>query len=203
MAQESCYILRLCSQSTDHNVYIVEALEAVFPCPNPACGYANNVSGDAVCRMCGTALRGVVPLRRRYQLHEYRENTRLRAAAYATSQGLQHTALMPHVYFSEQPYANEERYYVMTPEASLPSADLLPLPQRPARVLNWGIQLAEGLAYLHHHGICWPEVTAQHILVQEKSALWCELSRAQLLPQDATAAARARAADVAGLIRTL
>lgn len=203
VAQESCYVLRLCSQSHNHNVYIVEELGAIFPCPNPACGYTENLRRDAVCRACGTELRGVVPLRRRYQLHEYRESTGLQAAARATAQGLQHNTLLPHVYFCEQPYTGEERHYIMLPEAALPSADLLPLPQKLARVLHWGMQLAEGLAYLHHHGICWPEVTTRHILVQEKSALWCDLSHAQLLPQDAAAAARARAADVSGLVKVL
>ncbi len=203
VAQESCYILRLCSQSPDHNVYIVEELEATFPCPNPACGYTENLRSDPACRACGNELYGVVPLRRRYQLHEYRESARLQAAARATAQGLQHTALVPHVYFSEQPHAGEERHYIMLPEAALPSAELLPLPQKLARVLNWGVQLAEGLAYLHYHGICWPEVTAWHILVHEKSAMWCDLSHAQLLPPDVAAAARARAADVAGLVKTL
>lgn len=203
VAQESCYVLRLCSQSPGHNVYIVEELEATFPCPNPACGYTHNVSSDIVCRVCGNELHGVVPLRRRYQLHEYRESAHLQAAARATAQGLQHIALLPHTYFSEQPYGSEERHYIILPEAVLPSAELLPLPEKPARVLNWGAQLAEGLAYLHYHGICWPEVTARHILVQEKSAMWCDLSHAQLLPKDATAAERARAADVAGLVKTL
>ncbi|MGQ9786978.1 MAG: Stp1/IreP family PP2C-type Ser/Thr phosphatase [Anaerolineae bacterium] len=203
LAQESCYILRLCSQSPGHNTYIVEELEAILPCPSPTCGYTDNFSSDRVCRACGAELRGVVPLRRRYQLHEYQESTHLQAAARATAQGLQHTALLPHVYFSEQPHADEERHYIMVPEIVLPSADLLPLPQKLARVLNWGAQLAEGLAYLHHHGICWPEVTTRHILVHEKSALWCDLSHAQLLPEEATAAARARAADVVGLVKTL
>jgi protein phosphatase len=195
--------LRLCSQAPGYNVYIVEELGATFPCPNPACGYTENTSGDSICRACGSELHGVVPLRRRYQLHEYRESAGLQAAARATTQGLQHVALLPHVYFSEKPYTDEERYYIMLPETTLPSAELLPLPQKLARVLNWGAQLAEGLAYLHHHGICWPEVTARHILVHEKSALWCDLSHAQLLPEDAATAARARAADVSGLVKTL
>jgi serine/threonine protein phosphatase PrpC len=203
VAQESCYILRLCSQSPGHNIYIVEELGAIFPCPNPACGYTENTSSDLVCRACGNELHGVVPLRRRYQLHEYRESAGLQAAARATAQGLHHVALLPHVYFSEQPYTGEERHYIMLPETLLPSAELLPLPQKMARVLNWGVQLAEGLAYLHHHGICWLEVTTRHILVHEKSALWCDLSHAQLLPEDATAAAHARAADVSGLVKTL
>ncbi len=203
VAQERCYILRLCSQSPDHNIYIVEDLKAIFPCPNPACGYTENTTGEVACRACGTLLRGVAPLRRRYQLHEYREDAHLQAAVRAAAHGLHHMALLPHTYFSERPYGDEERHYIMLPEVVLPSAEDLPTPQTLARVLNWGVQLAEGLSYLHHHGICWPEITARHILVSENLAMWCDLSNAQLLPRDASAAARAQANDVAGLAKIL
>jgi protein phosphatase len=83
------------------------------------------------------------------------------------------------------------------------SASQLPIPQKLVRALNWGIQLADGLAFMHQHGIGWQHITAEQFVVQERSAMWFDFVAACELVGDYTEAARQQAKDVTELTQVL
>jgi protein phosphatase len=203
VAGDTLYITQVCSEEPDHNTYAVEEVAAMLPCPNPMCGSGDNLVGQAVCQACSTSLEGAIAMRRRYRLHEYRDRAAVETAAYLTTHELRHSALLPHAYFSERPYGNLERHYLLVPDPLPVTASHLPLPQKLVRVLNWGIQLGEGLAFLHDQAIGWQAVDADHIVVQDRSAMWCDLGDTRRLPDTPAEAARACSADVSGLANVL
>jgi serine/threonine protein phosphatase PrpC len=203
VAGDTLYVAQVCVEGADHNTYVVEEITATLPCPNPICGCTDNPVGQPACVACGTSLEGVMALRQRYRLHEYRDAAAVETAAFLTANELRHTALLPHAYFSERPYGTAERYYLLVPDPLPVTASHLPLPQKLVRVLSWGIQLGEGLAFLHDRGIGWVTVDADHIVVQDRSAMWCELGDTYRLPEAAAEAAPARAANVVDLARVL
>ncbi len=203
VGDEAYYVAGLRFEGPDHNVYDVEEARSVLPCPSLECGHLGNPTGEAVCLSCGTPLNGVVPVHKRYQLLEYRDFAAVAMAARVAELGLDHPALLLHRYFVERPYGSQDRYYLLLPNLPLLPASQVPVPQKVARVLDWGAQLADALAYLHAHHVAWQQVNAGHIALLERRALWTDFTTAQELSSDQAEAASQRARDVAGLVRVL
>lgn len=200
VGNDAFYVTRLCSAAPGHNVYGIEEANAVLSCPNPACGHSENAAGRATCEVCGIALDGVVALRRRFQLHEYQEFEDVAVAAHLAEQQLRHTSLISQTYFSERPYGSRDRHYLILPDPMPVTADHLPVPQKLVRALSWGVQLAEGLAFLHRHRIGWQKVTPEQIAVQDRSAAWCHYTTAVRLAEDEAEATRQQDNDIVGLV---
>jgi len=72
-------------------------------------------------------------------------------------------------------------------------------PQKVARVLDWGHQLADALAYLHDQKIVWQRISPKNIALRERQAMWLDFSAAQPLTSDPADAAQKKARDVIGL----
>jgi protein phosphatase len=72
-------------------------------------------------------------------------------------------------------------------------------PQKVARVLDWGNQLADALAYLHTRKIGWQRISSDNIALRERQAMWLDFSAAQPLPSNEADAAQQKARDVIGL----
>ncbi len=199
VGDEAYYIASLRTEGTDHNVYGVEEARPIFPCPNPECGYLENSAGETICASCGTSLNGVMPVHRRHQLHEYRDSAAVTMAARVTDLGLSHPGLLLYRYFAERPYGRHDRHYLVLPDPMPLLASQVPIPQKVGRVLGWGAQLADALAYLHDHGVGWQQVAPDHIALRERRAMWIDFAGAQMLSSDESQAAEQRARDVVGL----
>jgi protein phosphatase len=78
-------------------------------------------------------------------------------------------------------------------------ANRISLPQKAARVLGWGNQLADALAYLHAQDIGWQEVRAEHIALRDRQAMWLDFSTTGPLSPDKVLAEQQKAQDVVGL----
>lgn len=144
-----------------------------------------------------------MPIHRRHQLREYRESSEVATVARITELGLDHPGLLICNFFVEQPYGNEDRYYLVLPDPMPMLASKLTLPQKVARVLDWGNQLAQALAYLHAQNIGWQIITPEHIALRERQAMWIDFSAAQPIPSDKGKAAKQKAQDVIGLARVM
>jgi serine/threonine protein phosphatase PrpC len=199
LGNESYYVTSIRSEDRDCNVYGVEETRPIFPCPNLNCAYLDNPTGKRYCTACGTPLNGVMPIHRRHQLHEYRHSSEIETAAHIARLGLSHPGLLLCHYFVEQPYGSEDRYYLVSPDPLPVLASSVTLPQKVARVLDWGNQLANALAYLHAHDIGWQQISPEHIALRERQAQWLDFSAAQPLPSDEASAAQHKAQDVVGL----
>lgn len=203
VGNESYYVTSIRSEGHNYNLYGVEETRPIFPCPNLECGCLENPVGERYCTVCGTQLDGVMPIHRRHQLCEYREFSELATVARLTELGLDHPGLLLGRFFVERPYGNEDRYYLVLPDPMPTLASKLTLPQKVGRVLDWGRQLAEALAYLHTHNIGWQVITAEHIALRERQAMWVDFSAAQPLQPDQNGAAKQKAHDVIGLARVM
>jgi serine/threonine protein phosphatase PrpC len=193
------YITQRRHGGPDYSIYGVEEAIPVFPCPNPQCGHLENLTGDSTCASCDTSLEGVIPVHRRYQIFEYREFEPVKVAASMTERGLKHPGLLHHRFFSERPYGDQDRYYLLLPDPVPPLATQVPVPQKTVRVLKWGAQLADALAYLHKNHIGWLDLSPDHIALQERKAAWVDFIAAQHLSQEKAEAIQQRERDVAGL----
>ncbi len=203
VGSEAFYVTNLRSEGHEHNTYVVEEALPVLPCPNLECGYLENPPGEAACLLCAASLTGVIPVHRRHQLLEYRDQATLAVAAHVAELGLNHPGLLLHRYFAERPYGQDDRYYLLLPDPPLLLASRAPVPQKVARVLDWGAQLAEALTYLHGYNLGWQQVSADHIALRERRAMWADFTTVQEFAPDAVEAAHQKASDVTGLTRVL
>lgn len=199
LGNETYYVASILSEKPERNVYGVEEARPFFPCPNPDCGYLENSANTRDCTLCGTSLQGVMPIHRRHQLQEYRDPLELGTVAHIAELGLSHPGLLLYRYFVERPYANQDRYYLVLPDPMPMLANRISLPQKAARVLGWGNQLADALAYLHAHDITWQEVRAEHIALRDRQAMWLDFSTTGPLSPDKAVAKQQKAQDVVGL----
>jgi serine/threonine protein phosphatase PrpC len=199
VGDETYYITSLRSEEPDQNIYGMEEARCIFPCPNPECGYLENLAGKETCMSCGTPLDGVVSVHRRYQLQEYRDFEAVAMAARVTDLGLSHPGLFLHHYFVERPYGSRDRYYLALPDPTPLLASKIAIPQKVARVLDWGAQLADTLAYLHNHGVGWQQVSTDHIVLRDRRAMWIDFTGTQILSSDQAEAVQQQARDVFGL----
>jgi serine/threonine protein phosphatase PrpC len=200
---EAFYVINLRSEGLEHNAYVVEEALPVLPCPNLECGYLENPPGEAVCLLCGASLTGVIPVHRRHQLLEYRDPAILAVAARVAELGLDHPGLLLHRYFAERPYGQDDRYYLLLPDPPLLLASQAPVPQKVARVLDWGAQLAEALTYLHGYNLGWQQVSADNIVLRERRAMWSNFTAIREFAPDSAEAAQQKARDVTGLAQVL
>lgn len=203
LGDETYYIASIRSEGPDRNIYGVEETRPIFPCPNLECGYLENPAGEQDCSSCGAPLNDVMPIHRRHQLHEYRDSSDVAMVAHMVELGLNHPGLLLHRYFSERPYGNKDRYYLVLPDPMPTLASKIPLPQKAGRVLGWGDQLANAMAYLHAHNISWQQISPNHIALRERKAMWLDFGTAQALSPDKAEAAQQQAQDVAGLASVL
>jgi serine/threonine protein phosphatase PrpC len=199
LGNETYYITSIRSEGQECNIYGIEETHPVYPCPNLECGYVENPLGKRFCISCGTPLNGVMPIHRRHLLREYRDAAELGTVAHITRLGLDHPGLLLCHYFVERPYGNEDRHYLVLPDPMPVLASTVTPPQKIARVLDWGHQLADALAYLHDQNIVWQRISAKNIALRERQAMWLDFSAAQPLPSDPADAAKKKARDVIGL----
>jgi serine/threonine protein phosphatase PrpC len=203
LGNETYYVTSVRSEQPDCNIYGVEETRPIFPCPNLECGYLENPPGEPDCKSCSTPLNGVMPVHRRHQLREYRHYSDVAPLAHVEELGLRHPGLLLYRYFIERPYGDEDRYYLILPDPTPMLASNVSLPQKAGRVLDWGHQLANALAYLHANNIGWLKVGPHHIALRERQAMWLDFNTTQPLSPDKTDAAQQRARDVADLAGTM
>ena len=203
LANETYYVTSIRSESHDCNMYGVEEARPIFPCPNLECGYLENPTGKRYCSMCGTSLNSVMPIHRRHQLYEYRDSAQLATVAYMAELGLEHPGLLIGHFFVERPYGKADRSYLVLPDPMPVLANKIALPQKVARVLDWGNQLADALAYLHTHNIGWQQISPDHVALRERQAMWSDFSTAQPLPSNQADAVQIKGQDVVGLAEVI
>jgi serine/threonine protein phosphatase PrpC len=203
LGNETYYITSIRSEGPDSNVYGVEETRPVFPCPNLDCGYLDNPVGRRTCVSCDSLLNGVMPVHRRHQLREYQDVSHVAMFDHMTRLGLNHPRLLLYPHFAERPYGSEDRYYLVLPDPMPMLASALALPQKIARVLDWGDQLADALAYMHGHKISWQHISPSHIALRDRQAMWVDFNAAQLLNSDKSTATQQKVRDVVGLARVM
>ena len=196
------HVIDLRSSDEVTNVYLVEDSRPVRVCPR--CGERGESAGERFCEFCGADLSTVTPLSLRHLARESVEPEAFTTEAKLLERGLDHPGLvLPDDFFVEAPYGPPRRYLI---EPSFPHAlaTSRSVPQKTERVLDWGTQLAEALAYLHQHGLFLDDFDLDHISIEGRRARWHCLDVIRFADDLAPETIEARhASDVARLAELL
>jgi len=203
LLRDGLYVIKEVHAANEHsNVYMVEDLTPVRLCPR--CQTETADPQEQYCSSCGAEISGIEPLYLRYLVQESADEQAFAAEAQLLGMRLEHDGLlMPHDIFAEAPYG-PPRHYRVEPEFSPPLAASLSAPQKPHRILEWGISLAQAMDYLHRHQVALHETGLSHIAVDGKKARWVHLREAYVIPPANRSQAAAHfAEDVKGLAAAL
>jgi PPM family protein phosphatase len=203
LLREGRYLILEDRSTNEHmNLYLVEDTKPVRMCPN--CQEEIFDPEEQFCFSCGADLSSVEPLHLRYLMQESADAQAFTNEAQLLGMNLDHPGLrLPHAIFTEAPYGPPRRYRVK-PESAPPPASSLPKPQELHHVLEWGLSLAQALAYLHQHQVTLRECSLENILVDGKVAQWMNFGAARVIsPQSRSESASYFVQDVQGLARAL
>lgn len=183
VGEERYEILDCQSEGQKLNVYHAQGLRPFLRCPNPECGFDGSEPGERFCSNCGAALDEVSSVYPQFVLKESWDSVIFSAEAEVTRLELNHAAIIaPRDSFEETPYGDAPRFYLVLPTVEMTAAASLPVPQPAEMVLDWGVQLAHGLEYLHQNHVAHQTIDACHILVDDKWAKLADFSAAYVVP---------------------
>ncbi len=172
-------VLESHSESPTHNTYVAESLTPVLACGQ--CGFDANDARQKTCRNCGASLADSVPFYPHYRIKESAEEGALDAERQLV--GLSHpNALLPRQAFTEAPVGGTPRYYIVEPEAPQLAASLRG-PQEMPTVLEWTHHLAQGMAYLHSHGVSLGPIDLWRIAIEGTQAHWVDFSACEFVDE--------------------
>jgi serine/threonine protein phosphatase PrpC len=171
------------------NVYRVWDTRPLQVCSNGACdlrGVLQSPTEAGGCMRCGSPLSDGRNLRKR--IKESLAPDVLGREPEIAQRGLAHAGLLaPTHYFTER-LGPDVRHCVVSPEPPQDRASSLQPPQPVNAVIQWGLELAEGLGHLHSHRITFapggrtPEAVADHIAFTPYGAAWVDFAACHAWP---------------------
>lgn len=152
------------------NVYIVEQTQPLYLCPH--CHTELGEDTSAFCRSCGAALDVIPPTYPTYLMSESDTSGAFEVAERLIGMNLQHAALILPVDTFTDKALGLPRWYMIEPGNQEPrlSQAIKPLPLNV--VLDMGVDLAEGLAYLHKYNVILTNPSPAIVAYTEKEARW-------------------------------
>lgn len=116
---------------------------------------------------------------------------------------LYHPNLVPVIdFFSDTPFGRARYYAVAEPRQGVRLSQLS-MPRSPIQVLNWAMQLADALDYLHSRGVIGAGAEADDILVQGDRASLASLQNARAAGSNEADRASLQSHDLARLASTI
>ena len=146
-------------------------------CLNPACRTIHAPIGESqegFCTVCGSALDQNTPL----LMLEEADNDRFAALQPVIDLRLAHPNIHPPISTFQQELPGGIRYCLVKPYSQ-------EIPSHPevSSVLEWGLELAEGLDYLHAHGMAFGEALDPACFgLAEDRAVWRNFNDMRILP---------------------
>lgn len=139
----------------------------------PQCGSAASKPDEEFCSDCGLSFTGQPAEHPTYLLRETLDREMLAQEAQIAELGLRHEGMVNiHRAFEDRPYGPRARLYLVSDLDEGAGLTALPRPQPEEKVLTWGKQLAEALAYLHSHNVRHRNIRPENIrLVGSKARL--------------------------------
>ncbi len=141
------------------------------------CGSRDNAPDEKYCANCGVALPDGPMV---YLLRETSEADMWEGEGLLVERRLWHKGLV-NVYrvFEERPYGSIQRFYLVSDQEEGESLAALPRPQPEEKVLLWGQQLAEAIAYLHRNGIRHRGIRSVNVRLVDGQARLANFGRAE------------------------
>lgn len=160
------------------NVYAAVSRRALVECRQ--CGFTRNNFGDQYCLQCGGSLAGVEPLYPNFVIKETLAPDAIAIERQLAEMELHHGgALLPIETFTEIVFGTR-RVYVVLPEPSPFTGENLPNRPEAGDVINWGVQLADALAFLHKNNISFGAAHLNHMSITGKAAQWLNFTSARI-----------------------
>ncbi len=173
-----CLIATLQEASPLLNVYAAVSRRALVGCRQ--CGFMRNNFGDQYCLQCGASLAGIEPLYPNLVIKETLAPDAIAIERQLAEMELHHGgALLPIETFTEIIFGTR-RVYVVLPEPSPFTGENLPNQPETGDVINWGVQLADALAFLHKNNISFGAAHLNHMSVTGKAARWFNFTSARI-----------------------
>ena len=185
---ERLRVLKVVGQGKTFNTYLVQGQPATLRCPNAECG-AVNPGGVQHCEVCGAAMNDEARDTQTYWVKEAPSANAFMVEREIIALGLAHPNLVPPRAVFAEPVGEQTRHYVVLDEPRWQTAEQLSTPQPLSSVLEWGIGLAEGLAYLHEHRIVLHKLGDRQVALANANgeehpslAKWADLSTGFVIP---------------------
>jgi protein phosphatase len=195
-----CLIRALQEESPLLNVYAAVSRRALAECRQ--CGFGRNNYGDQYCLQCGASLAGVEPNFPNFVVKETLAADAVAIERQLAEMELHHGgALLPLETFTEI-IMGARRVYVVLPEPSPFTGETLPTQPELNDVINWGVQLADALAFLHKNNISFGAAHLNHMSISGKAARWFNFTSARI-QTPGTRVRKAYSDDVQALLASL
>jgi serine/threonine protein phosphatase PrpC len=168
----------------------------------PQCGSAASKPDQEFCSDCGLSFSDQPVEHPRYLLRETLDREILAQEALIAELGLWHEGILNiHRTFEDRPYGPLPRFYLVSDLDEGTGLAALARPQPEEKVLTWGKQLAEALAYLHGQGVRHRNIRPENIRLVDSKA---KLTNFNLAHRESKAAPKEWfAEDVGALAQTL
>ncbi|MDQ3929542.1 MAG: protein phosphatase 2C domain-containing protein, partial [Chloroflexota bacterium] len=141
------------------------------------CGRLSSVDVDN-CERCGSILSDQPPAEFYLMAESYRPESLMQDPG-LMKLNLYHPNLVPVIDFFDYKPFGQNRYYAVAEPRQGVRLSQLSLPRPGAQVLNWTMQLADALDYLHDRGVVGAGAEADDILVQGDRASLASLQNAR------------------------
>ena len=195
-----CLIRALQEESPLINVYSAVSRRALVDCRQ--CGFTRNNFGDQYCLQCGASLAGFEPNYPTFVVKETLAPDAIAIERQLAEMELHHGgALLPIETFTEI-VLGTRRVYVVLPEPSPFTGETLPSQPELNDVINWGVQLADALAFLHKNNISFGAAQLNHMSINGKAARWFDFTAARI-QTPGTRTRKAYTDDVQALMASL
>ena len=173
-----CLIRSLQEESPELNIYSAVSRRALAECKQ--CGFTRNNFGDQYCLQCGASLAGVEPNYPNFVVKETLAPDAIAIERQLAEMEVHHGgALLPIETFTEI-ILGARRVYVVLPEPSPVTGETLPSQPELNDVINWGVQLADALAFLHKNNISFGAAHLNHMSISGKAARWFNFTSARI-----------------------
>jgi PPM family protein phosphatase len=160
------------------NVYGAVSRRALVECRQ--CGFTRNNFGDQYCLQCGASLAGIEPINPNYVIKETLAPDAIAIERQLAEMELHHGgALLPLETFTEIIFGTR-RVYAVLPEPSPFTGENLPSQPEVGDTINWGVQLADALAFLHKNNISFGAAHLNHMSITGKAARWFNFTSARI-----------------------
>lgn len=152
------------------NLYQIRRTEPLYLCSQ--CNSELDNDTIAFCRVCGAALEVTLPTFPMYSLIESISAAQFSISEQLLAMNLKHKSLFLPVDVFSDDASGSLRYYLVEPSEQKPllSETALPLPVHD--VLEIGIQLADGMAYLHDYNVHLDSVSLDRIVYSQSNGYW-------------------------------
>ena len=181
LADRRYEVVSLISENPKLNAYLVRDRQQRY-CPR--CHSTASKAGDEFCSECGGSFAGEPVQYPGYVLKETLDREMLAREALIAKLGLQHEGIVNiHQSFDYQPYGPRQRFYLVSDPDEGVGLTTLPRPQPEEKVLAWGNQLADALAYLHDHGVLHRSICLENIRLVGSQAKLTNFGLAEKAPK--------------------